>query len=144
VRHSSEITDEERIMKRNLKNFLKAAEVAVGTGLFLMEQADRIAPRMRSKMGDSIDGLRDRAKDAYETIADRLSDISIRRNDHGSGIWNVVRFAAGVGIGVGIGMLFAPAPGERTRSRISETAQRFGGDMRQRFSSQEGFQATGD
>jgi hypothetical protein len=129
-------------MTRKLKNFLKAAEVAVGTGMFLMEQADRMAPKMRSRMSDSLDGIRDRAKDAYGAISDRVSDISIRRNDH-SGVWNVVRFAAGVGIGVGIGMLLAPSPGYEVRDRISDKAQEFGDTVRQRFSSREGLRATG-
>ena len=130
-------------MNKKWKNFLKAAEVAVGTGLFLMEQADRMTPRVRSRVGDSIDEIRGRAKDAYESLSDRVSDISIRRNDH-SGVWNVVRFAAGVGIGVGIGMLLAPAPGQEMRDRITDKAQEFGENVRQKFSSREGLQATGD
>lgn len=134
-------------MNKKWKNFLKAAEVAVGTGLFLMEQADRVSPRVRSKVGDSIDEIRGRAKDAYDAITDRVSDISIRQDDH-SGVWNVVRFAAGVGIGIGIGMLLAPAPGYEMRDRISEKAQEFGDNVRERFSkgyqhSGTGFQATG-
>jgi hypothetical protein len=129
-------------MNKKLKNFLKAAEIAVGTGIFLMDQADRVAPRMRSKLNDSIDEIRGRAKDAYDVISDRVSGISVRRNDH-SGVWNVVRFAAGIGIGVGIGMLLAPAPGYETRDRISDKAQEFGDNVRQRFSSREGLHATG-
>jgi len=129
-------------MNKKLKNFLKATEIAIGTGMFLMNQADRMAPKVRARMSDSFDDIRGRAKDAYDAITDRVSDLSFRRNDH-SGVWNAVRFAAGLGIGVGIGMLLAPEPGHHTRSRISEKAQEFGDNMRHRFSSREDLRATG-
>src|SRR5664279_5895806 len=101
--HSPTQQDQEISMKK-LRNFLKAAEIAAGTGMFLLEQSNRYAPRMRSRMNDSMDDLKDRAKDAYDVIADRVSGITRRQDDH-SGLWNLVRFAAGVGIGIGIGML---------------------------------------
>ena len=134
---------------RKLKNFLKAAEIAAGTGMFLLDQANRYAPRkMRSKLGDSMEDLADRAKDAYAVIADRVSGVS-RRNDEHDGLWNFVRFAAGVGIGIGIGMLMAPDTGEQTRNRIAEKAQEIGGNVRQKFNQEaqrfqrEGLPATG-
>ena len=134
---------------RKLKNFLKAAEIAAGTGMFLLDQANRYAPRkMRSKLGDSMEDLADRAKDAYDVIADRVSGVT-RRNDEHEGLWHFVRFAAGVGIGIGIGMLMAPDTGEQTRSRIAEKAQEIGGNVRQKFNqeaqrfNQEGLRATG-
>jgi ElaB/YqjD/DUF883 family membrane-anchored ribosome-binding protein len=134
---------------RKLKNFLKAAEIAAGTGMFLLDQANRYTPRsVRSKLSDSVDDLRDRAKDAYDMVAERVSSAT-RRNDEHEGLWNVVRFAAGVGIGIGIGMLMAPDTGEQTRSRIAEKAQEIGGNVRQKFNqearryNQEGLRATG-
>lgn len=134
---------------KKLRNFLKAAEIAVGTGIYLLEQSNRMAPRVRNKVADSFDDLRDRAKDAYDNISDRVSGMSLRREEP-SAWWNVLRFAAGMGIGIGIGMLFAPAEGEETRSRIAERAQEIGDNVRsrfnqeaQRYNNQQGFPATG-
>lgn len=134
---------------KKLQNFLKAAEVAAATGMFLLEQSNRYSPKMRSKLSNSMDDLRDRAKDAYDVITDRVSSVANRNDDH-DGLWNVVRFAAGVGIGIGVGMLMAPDKGERTRNRIAEKAQEFGGNVRQKFNQEankvrhEGLAATGD
>jgi ElaB/YqjD/DUF883 family membrane-anchored ribosome-binding protein len=133
---------------KKLKNFLKAAEIAAGTGMFLLEQSNRYAPRMRSRMSDSMEDLKDRAKDAYDVIADRVSGMTRRQDEH-QGLWNVVRFAAGVGVGIGIGMLMAPDTGEQTRNRIAEKAQEIGGNVRQKFNQEaqryprEGMHATG-
>ncbi len=134
---------------KKLQNFLKAAEVAAATGMFLLEQSNRYAPKMRSRLSDSMDDLRDRAKDAYDVITDRVSSVA-HRNDGHDGLWNVVRFAAGVGIGIGVGMLMAPDKGEHTRNRIAEKAQEFGGNVRHKFNQEaqkvrrEGLAATGD
>jgi len=134
---------------KKLKNFLKAAGVAAGAGLYLLEHSDRLAPRVRSKISGSLDDLRGRAKDAYDDISDRVSNVRFRRADH-SGLWNAVRFAAGIGVGIGIGLLFAPYEGEETRSRIADRAQELGDNVRQRFSqererfnAQPGYPATG-
>src|SRR5664279_514815 len=133
---------------KKLRNFLKAAEIAAGTGMFLLEQSNRYAPRMRSRMNDSMDDLKDRAKDAYDVIADRVTGITRRQDEH-SGLWNLVRFAAGVGIGIGIGMLMAPDTGEQTRSRLADKAQEIGDNVKQKFNQdakryqREGLQATG-
>jgi gas vesicle protein len=132
-----------RIVKR-LRNFLKAAEIAAGTGIFLLEQSKRMTPRMRDKLSDSVDDLRGFAKDAYGNVSDRVSNLTRRRNDH-SAAWNLAKFAAGIGIGVGIGLLFAPDEGERTRSQIAEKAQELSQDMRSRFNrrAEQMFPATG-
>ena len=133
---------------KKLRNFLKAAEIAAETGMFLLEQSNRYGPRMRSRMGDSMDDLKDRAKDAYDVIADRVTGITRRQDEH-SGLWNLVRFAAGVGIGIGIGMLMAPDTGEQTRSRLADKAQEIGDNVKQKFNQEakryqrEGLQATG-
>ena len=122
---------------KKVKNFLKAAEIAAGAGLFLLEQSKRMSPRVRSVMSDSMDDVRDRAKDAYDAIADRVSDINWRRERPNPAL-NVVRLAAGIGIGIGIGMLIAPAKGRHTRNRIAEKAHEFGDNVRQRFREQTG------
>jgi ElaB/YqjD/DUF883 family membrane-anchored ribosome-binding protein len=135
---------------KKLQNFLKAAEVAAATGMFLLEQSNRYAPKMRSKLSDSMEELRDRAKDAYDVITDHVSGVTNQDDEH-EGVWNVIRFAAGVGIGIGVGMLMAPDKGENTRNRIAEKAQEFGGNVRQKFNQeakrvhhQERLHATGD
>lgn len=125
-----------------MKKFLRAAEVAAATGMFLLEQSDRYAPRMRSRLSDSIEDLRDRAKDAYDSVSDRFSGMTTRHNEHRA-LWNVTRFAVGVGIGIGVGLLIAPADGEETRNRIAEKAQEIGGNVRQRFNQQEDLRPTG-
>src|SRR5450631_3696141 len=117
---------------KKLQNFLKAAEVAAATGMFLLEQSNRYAPKMRSKLSDSMEEQRDRAKDAYDVITDHVSGVTNQDDEH-EGVWNVIRFAAGVGIGIGVGMLMAPDKGENTRNRIAEKAQEFGGNVRQKF-----------
>ena len=122
-----------------LKNFLKAAEVAAGTGLYLLAQSERMTPRVRHKLRDQLDDLRDRASVAYEAAAGRVAHVSKslrRRVDHGT-MWTLVRFAAGLGVGVGIGFLLAPANGEQTRTRLAEKAQEFKGTVRQRFTPQD-------
>jgi hypothetical protein len=118
-----------------IKNFLKAAEVAVGTGLFLLAQSERMTPRMRHKLRDQFDDLRDRASVAYEAAADRVAHVSksLRRSNNHRDAWTVLRFAAGLGIGVGIGLLVAPAKGEQTRNRLTEKAHVFKGSVRRRF-----------
>ena len=126
----------------NLKKFLRAAEIAAGTAMYLLEQSSRNAPRMRSRLSDSMEDLRERAGDAYETVADRVSDITSRHEDHRA-VWNVFRFAAGIGLGIGVGMLIAPADGENTRNRIAEKAQKIGGNVRQRFNPQSDLRPTG-
>lgn len=118
-----------------IRNFLKAAEVAVGTGLFLLAQSERMTPRMRHKLRDQFDDLRDRASVAYDAATDRVAHVSksLRRNNNHRNAWTMLRFAAGVGVGVGIGLLVAPAKGEQTRNRLTEKARVFQGNVRQRF-----------
>jgi hypothetical protein len=138
-------------MKRNVKNFLKAAEVAIGTGLYLLDHSDKAKRMVRSRVNDQVDDLRDRfddlrgrASDTYDVASARVSNAAkaLRGEDESSGVWNVVRFAAGMGIGIGIGLLFAPANGEHTRAALADKAREFGDTVRNRYGS-ENLQATG-
>jgi gas vesicle protein len=122
-------------MKRNMKRFLKAAEVAVGTGLYLLDRSQRFAPHMREKLVDQIDDLRDRAKDTYQAATDRVASVtkSLRRSNTGAAGWHVLRFAVGLGVGIGVAVLLAPAKGEQTRARLAGKAQEFSGNVRRRL-----------
>lgn len=118
-----------------MKKFLRAAEAAIGTGLFLLERTERLTPRMRDKVGDQLGDLVDRAKDVYHNAADRAVDVSKslrrkRRNHSATG--TALKFAAGIGVGVGVGLLMAPNTGRNTRHKLAERAQEFGGNLRQR------------
>jgi hypothetical protein len=98
----------------------------LGTGVFLLDS-------MRNRMG-SVDELRSRAQDTYETASDRFSRAAdaIRGEDsHWMGA--AAAGVLGLGVGVGIGLLLAPASGEETRSNLAEKAR----DIRERISSRE-------
>ena len=125
----------------NMKKFLK---VALGTGLFLLDQSDRARKNVRERVGDQVDDLRDLAHDRYQVAADRIGRVAdtIRGYDDHRAVWNVVRFALGLGVGIGVGLLVAPANGEETRTKVAEKAQEFAGNVRQRFASS-GLRATG-
>ena len=131
-------------MKRNMKKFLTAAEIAAGTGLYLLEHSGGARRKVRKFLGDQVNDLRDRAKDTYDAALDRAASLSKRfdkKQNHGSG-WHVMRFIVGLGVGAGIALLMAPAKGEDTRTKLAEKAQEFGGNVRQRFGSSD-FAATG-
>jgi hypothetical protein len=118
----------------DMKKFWK---VALGTGLFLLDQSDRAKKGFREKVGDHIDDLRDRAQDTYQAAADGVTRATnaLREDDGHDALWGMLKFAAGLGIGIGVGLLVAPANGEETRARLAEKAQAFGGNVRQRFGS---------
>jgi gas vesicle protein len=132
-------------MKRNMKNFLKAAEVAIGTGLYMLEHSDKTKRMVRERVGDQVDDLRDRlddlrerASDTYDVASDRVVKAAkaLRGDTDGSGAWNLVRFALGVGVGIGIGLLFAPANGDATRAALADKAREIGDNVRQRYGAQ--------
>ena len=132
-------------MKSNMKNFLKAAEVAIGTGLYMLEHSDKAKRVVRGRvndqiddLGDRIDHLRDRASDTYDVAANRVVKAAkvLRGDNDASGAWNLVRFALGVGVGIGVGLLFAPANGDATRAALADKAREFGDNVRQRYSPQ--------
>ena len=125
---------------KNMKKFLKAAEIAAGAGLFLLNQSNVSKRRMRKRVAHHVDDLRDRARDVYEAATDRLERVSAALQHDGTShtLKNSLRFAVGVGVGVGIALLFAPASGEQVRSRIADKAQEVGDNLRQRWNSQTG------
>lgn len=118
----------------NMKKFLK---VALGTGLFILDQSDLARKSARERIGDQVDDLRDVAQDTFEAAADRVARASkaFRQNDDHHAIRTLLRFAAGIGIGVGVGLLVAPANGEETRTKLVEKAQELGGNVRRHFAS---------
>ena len=103
----------------------------LGTGIYLLDS-------MRHRMAGTVDDLRSRAHDTYDTASDRVSRAAdvIRGTDHPM-IGTAAAALLGLGIGVGLGLLLAPASGEETRSNIASKAR----DIRDRVSSREG--ATG-
>jgi hypothetical protein len=104
----------------------------LGTGIYLLES-------MRGRMAGTVEDLRSRAQDTYETATDSVSRAAdVIRGDDGSNVLGTVGAALlGLGVGVGIGLLLAPASGEETRNNIAEKAR----DIRERVSSRVG--ATG-
>lgn len=87
------------------------------TGFYLLES-------MRNRMSDSVDDVKSRAYDTYDTASDRVrraADV-IRGTDRPV-VNPVVAGLAGLGIGVGIGLLLAPSRGEETRSKIASKAR---------------------
>jgi ElaB/YqjD/DUF883 family membrane-anchored ribosome-binding protein len=99
----------------------------LGTGIYLLDS-------MRNRMAGTVDDLRSRAHDTYDTASDRVSRATdvIRGTDHPM-IGTAAAALLGLGIGVGIGLLLAPASGEETRSNIASKAR----DIRDRVSSRE-------
>jgi hypothetical protein len=102
--------------------------VLLGTGVYLLDS-------MRNRMsGASLDDLRTKANETYDTAADRFSRASdvIRGNDrHFMG--PAVAGLLGLGIGVAVGVLLAPESGQETRNNIANQAR----DIRDRISSRE-------
>jgi hypothetical protein len=104
----------------------------LSTGVYLLDS-------MRNRMAGTVDDLKSRAQDTYETASDRVSRAAdvIRGDDGGSALGAAGAALLGLGLGVGIGLLMAPASGEETRNIIAEKAR----NIRDRVSSRVG--ATG-
>jgi ElaB/YqjD/DUF883 family membrane-anchored ribosome-binding protein len=104
----------------------------LGTGIYLLDS-------MRNRMAGTVDELRSRAQDTYETASDRVSRATdvIRGEDSNNYVSTAAAALLGLGIGVGVGLLLAPASGEETRNNIAGKVR----DIRERISSREG--ATG-
>lgn len=102
--------------------------VLLGTGLYLIDS-------LRDRLSDQYDDVSEKARDTYNTAADRVSRTSdvIRGEDHRV-LGTAASILLGVGIGVGVGLLLAPASGEETRSNIANKVQDFGDKMRSRSS----------
>jgi gas vesicle protein len=106
-----------------LKSLLK-------TGVYLLEQSDRVTTDMRDRVKDQVEDLTDRAEQAFHG-----------RQDHTAR--NAIWFAAGIGLGLGVGVLFAPASGLETRSSISDKVQDMGDGIGEHFSTAKRKPATG-
>lgn len=96
----------------------------LGTGVYLLDN-------WRNRMGGTVEELRSRAQDTYETAADRVSRATdVIRGEDSHLVSTVTAGLLGLGIGVGVGLLLAPASGEETRSNIAGKAR----DIRERVS----------
>jgi hypothetical protein len=116
-----------------MKDILK---VALGTGLFVLDQSDRAKKSVQERVMEGVDDLRGLAHDRYRTAAENFEKATrVLRRDDKRAIWNVLRFAAGLGVGVGIGLFVAPANGEDTRRRLAEKAQELNANVRERLAS---------
>ena len=63
----------------------KLLKIALGTGLVMLDQSDRDRKRVRDRVSDHVDDLREFASDAYDTAADRVARASkALRNDDSS------------------------------------------------------------
>jgi YtxH-like protein len=99
--------------------------ILLGTGVYLLDS-------WRNRMGGTMEDLRSRAQDTYETAADRVSRASdVIRGEDSHIVGTATAALLGLGIGVGLGLLLAPASGEETRSNIASKAR----DIRERVSS---------
>src|SRR4029434_8669169 len=80
----------------------------LGTGIYLLDS-------MRNRMSGTVEDMKARAYDTFDTATDRVSRAAdvIRGNDS-SVASPIVAGLLGLGIGVGIGMLIAPASGDET------------------------------
>jgi hypothetical protein len=132
-------------MNKTVKNLLKTAEVAIGTGLYLLNHSDKAKRLVGDRVSDQFDDLRDRlgdlrdrASDTYDVAADRVVRAAkvLRGDDDANGAWNIVQFALGLGVGVGLALLFAPAKGDDTRAALANKARELGDNVRQRYGAQ--------
>ncbi len=100
--------------------------VLLDTGFYLFDS-------LRERLPDSVDDIKGRARETYETASDRLGRAtSVLRGKEESQIFGKVgALLAGVGIGVGIGLLIAPASGEETRAEITDKVSDFGDKVRE-------------
>ena len=117
-----------------MNKFLK---LALGTGLYLLEQSDAATKRARERAVDEIEDLRDVAQRGYETASSRIARASraIRGEDNYV-VSNVLPLVAGIGIGLGVGLILAPASGEETRSAIADKVHDIGDKVRRQFSTE--------
>ena len=115
--------------------------ILLGTGVYLLDS-------WRNRMGGTVEDLRSRAQDTYETAADRVSRATdVIRGEDSRLMGTAAAALLGLGIGVGlligvgggvVGLLLAPASGEETRNNIASKAR----DIRDRVSAREGAAAS--
>ena len=118
-----------------MNKFLK---LLLGTSLFLLDQSDDAAKKVRNRAADRLSDLRDVAQEKYETASDRVARASraIRGEDNHV-LSKILRFVAGVGVGLGVGLILAPASGEETRNVIAGRVHEMGDKVRKQFSSED-------
>jgi hypothetical protein len=115
-------------MKLRKENIL--LNVLLGTGVYLLDS-------VRNRLAENLDDVTEKARDTYETAANRVSRASdVIRGEDSHVFSTTAAVLIGVGIGVGVGILLAPASGEQTRSNIADKVQEFGGKVRSRVSSE--------
>jgi hypothetical protein len=99
--------------------------ILLGAGVYLLDS-------WRNRLGGSVDELRSKAQETYETAADRVSRATdVIRGEDSHVLGTAAAALLGLGIGIGVGLLLAPASGEETRSTIASKAR----DIRDRVSS---------
>jgi len=108
-------------MRREKNSLL---DLLVDAGLYLLNP-------VRDRLGDHIDTVSEKAKDAYDEASGRVRKASraITGEDR-SGISSTAALLLGVGVGVALGILFAPASGKQVRRNIADSAREFRGRIR--------------
>jgi YtxH-like protein len=102
-------------------------DLILGSGIYLLDS-------LRNRTAGTVDDLRSKAQDTYETTTDRVSraaDVIRGKDSHFLRTGTAALF--GLGVGVGLGLLLAPSSGEETRSNIADKVR----DIRDRVSSPE-------
>jgi hypothetical protein len=110
-------------MRREKNSLL---DLLVDAGLYLLDP-------VRERVGEHIDTVSDKARDAYQEASGRVRRASraITGEDQ-HGLSSTAALLLGVGVGVALGILFAPASGEQVRRNIADSARNFGGRIRSR------------
>ena len=110
----------------------------LGAGLYLLEN-------LRERLPDSVDDMKGRARETYETASERLSHAAdaLRGKEDSHIFGNVSALLIGVGIGLGVGLLIAPASGDETRTNIADQVSDFGERVRERTTGKKPQGATG-
>jgi hypothetical protein len=103
--------------------------VLLSAGLYLLNN-------LRERLPDTIDDIKGKARETYETASDRLGRAAavLRGKEDSHMLGKVGALLLGVGVGVGVGLLIAPASGEETRADIANQVSAFGDKVRGRKS----------
>jgi hypothetical protein len=101
--------------------------VLLSTGLYLLDN-------LRERMPDNVDDIKGKARETYETAADRLGRATdvLQGKEDSQMLGKLGALVIGVGIGVGVGLLIAPASGAETRADIVDKVSAFGEKVTER------------
>jgi hypothetical protein len=101
--------------------------ILLSTSLYLLDN-------LRERLPDSMDYIKGRARETYETASERLGRATnaLASKEDSQVFGKVGVLLIGVGIGVGVGLLIAPASGEETRADIANKVAAFGEKVRDR------------